>query len=225
MRRNLSHLVVFAAALSVLLPLLAGCGKSDPTRFYVLTAEAKPTSGRQPLSARKGVALGVGPVTFPQYLERPEIATRDSQNKLTLAEFDQWGGRLEDNFTRVLAENLAALLETDRISIFPWSINTPVDYQVEVSVKRFEAGPNGKVVLQARWTITRAEDAEMLSMSKSTFDGAADGSDLGKPQFSATPREPEAPKINYDALVAEMSRAVEALSRDIAAAIEDLPQG
>ncbi len=224
MRGYLSHPVVFAAALSVLLPTLSGCGKSDPTRFYVLTAEAKPGSGRQSPSARQGVALGVGPVTFPQYLDRPEIATRDSQNKLTLAEFDQWGGRLEDNFTRVLAENLAALLETDRVSIFPWSINTPVDYQVEVSVKRFEAGPNGKVVLQARWTITRAVDSEMLSMSKSNFDGAA-GSDLGKPQFSATPREREAPKINYDVLVGDMSRAVEALSRDIAAAIEDLPQG
>ncbi len=213
----------FAAALLVLLPTLVGCGKSDPTRFYVLTSAASTGPGSQSPSAREGVAIGVGPVVLPQYLDRPEIATRDSQNKLTLAEFDQWGGRLEDNFARVLAENLAGLLETDRVSIFPWKLGTPVDYQVEVNVKRFEADPDGKVVLRARWVITRAADAEVLSMSRSSFGGAADGSDLGKPQFSATPREPEAPKIDYDALVADMSRAVEALSRDIATTIENLP--
>ncbi len=214
----------FGALLALLLAPLVGCGSSDPSRFYVLTSTAGAGPGGQSPSARDGVAIGVGPVTLPQYLDRPEIATRDSQNKLNLAEFDQWGGRLQDNFARVLAENLAALLETDRVSIFPWKLNTPVDYQVEVNVRRFEADPDGNVVLQARWVISRGSDGEVLTMSKSGIGGAGK-SDLGKPQFSAEPSTPETRKIDYDALVGDMSRAVEALSRDIAAAIEDQPQG
>lgn len=209
--------VAFAAVLALVLPVLSGCGKSDPTRFYALTAAAN--AGSQSPGAREGVAIGIGPVSLPQYLDRPEIATRDSQNKLNMAQFDQWAGRLEDNFGRVLAENLAVLLQTDRVSIFPWKPNTPLEYQIEVNVTRFEADPDGKVVLQARWVISRGEDAEVLAMSKSASDGSGGSSDLGKPQFSAKPKEPEAPKIDYDALVADMSRAVEALSRDIAAEI------
>ena len=215
--------VAFAAALLALLPALAGCGQSDPSRFYVLTSTASEGPSGESPSAREGVAIGVGPVSLPQYLDRPEIATRDSQNKLNLAEFDQWGGRLEDNFARVMAENLAVMLETDRVSIFPWKLNTPVDYQVEVNVKRFEAGPDGKIVLRARWVISGGESGEVLSMSSSGFEGAG-RSDLGKPQFGTKPKNSEAPKIDYDALVGDMSRAVEALSRDIATTIRSLPQ-
>ena len=94
----------------------------------------------------RGVALGIGPVALPDYLDRPEIVTRSSGNELSLADFDQWAGRLEDNFTRVLAENLSSILETDRVSLYPWKSSTPVDFQVTVEVSRFERAANGAIL-------------------------------------------------------------------------------
>src|SRR5882757_4935 len=91
--------------------LLSGCAESKPARFYVLT----PLMAAKEATAAKGPALGVGPVVIPQYLDRPEIVTRSSDNRLDLANFDQWGGRFGDNITRALAENLSGLLKTDRV--------------------------------------------------------------------------------------------------------------
>ena len=55
------------------------------------------------------VAVVVASVRLPQYLERPQIVTRSGDNRLQLAEFDQWGGNLYQDMTRVLAQNLARL--------------------------------------------------------------------------------------------------------------------
>src|SRR5262245_59454821 len=101
----------------VLLSLAVGsCGNTQPTRFYVLRAIAD-----QPAAVpAKGIAIGIGPITLPQYLNRPQIVTRVSGNQLAVAEFDQWGGDLNDNVTRALATNLSSLLETDRVFLFPW---------------------------------------------------------------------------------------------------------
>ncbi|UCC31474.1 MAG: membrane integrity-associated transporter subunit PqiC [Phycisphaerales bacterium] len=43
-----------------------------------------------------------------------------SGHRLTLAEFDRWAEPLAFGFSRVLAENLSALLLTDRVLLFPW---------------------------------------------------------------------------------------------------------
>ena len=55
-----------------LLLVLANCSpfraKEDPTRYYVLTAKSQGI-----LSSGPKLAVGVGPVTIPGYLERDEI--------------------------------------------------------------------------------------------------------------------------------------------------------
>src|SRR5262249_15427544 len=100
----------------LLLLTLGGCSNTSPTRFYVLSAmtdQAAAVPG-------KGPAVGIGPITLPQYLNRPQIVTPVSGNQLAVAEVDQWGGDLNDNVTRALATNLSSLLETDRVFPFPW---------------------------------------------------------------------------------------------------------
>ena len=76
----------------------------------------------------------MGPVLLPAHLDRPQIVTRASENRLVLAEFHKWGEPLNTNFARVLAEDLAVLLATERVAVFPWRRAVPVDYQLEVRV-------------------------------------------------------------------------------------------
>jgi uncharacterized protein len=76
------------------------------------------TSGdtASPASAgQREVTLAVGPVTVPPYLDRPQIVTRTSRAKLTLADFEQWAGPLADTTARVLSEDLALLIPTERV--------------------------------------------------------------------------------------------------------------
>ena len=157
---------------------------------------------------RNGVALGVGPVVVPKYLDRPQIVTRTSKNELHFAEFDQWGGRFEDNFTRALAENLSFLLSTDRVSVYPWKASTPVDYQITVELIHFEGYAAGRTDLAARWSVISGDGREVFLMTRSSF------SELAR-RSAASPEGGQ----DYEAFVAAMSRALGNLSRDIAAAV------
>ena len=144
--------------------LLSGCSESKPSRFFVLTPLAATTD-----TGGRGPALGVGPVVIPQYLDRPEIVTRSSDNQLQLAEFDQWGGRIGDNITRALAENLSGILKTDRVSIYPWTDSSALTDQISVDITQFERDPSGAVTLTAFWNIADAQSGKILVNGRSNI--------------------------------------------------------
>ena len=134
---------------------LLGCNltTSELTHFYVLTS--LPQSERlHPIANDKlDLAVGVGPVELPGYLDRPQMVTRASATRLDMAEFEQWAEPLQDSVARILAENLSLLLSTNDVELFPWKRSTRFDYQVIVSILQFEAEASGSVWLRARWTI------------------------------------------------------------------------
>ncbi len=192
--------VLFALALLV----LTGCaGTTQPSRFYMLNTipedGAPPTAGYQD----QPIALGVGPVTLPLYLDRPQIVTRSKLNRLELGEFDRWGEPLSANFTQVLAENLAFLLNTEQVAIHPWQRSNPIDYQVIVRVLRFDSSADGNIVLRALWRLARVDGREFLLTRKSDFSESAGSSD-------------------YADMVAAQSRVIDKLSRAIAKDVLDV---
>ena len=179
---------------------LSGCAGSPPTRLYVFPVPA----GATPLAAPRDLALGVGPVTLPPYLDRTQIVTRASRARLVLGEFDQWAASLHDTVPRVLAENLALLIPTERVVLHPWSRMATPDYQVTVDVTQFDAGPNGEVVLAARWRLLNAQEQELV---------------LRTGRFTAA-----AGRQDYEATVLAMGQTLEALSQDIATTLLTLVQ-
>lgn len=203
-RRYLRRVVVTTAPFLI---MLAGCigGKSQPSRFYVLSPLPGET-GSQGAAAEPGVAIGVGPVSLPPYLDRPEIVTRAGGNELHLSEFDRWAEPLGQNFSRVLAENLSILIPTDRTAVFPWEKSPPIDYQVVVEVTRFEGYTDGNSLLMARWSIFGADGRQELLTRQSTFT-----TPTGAPQ-------------NYEAMVSALSRSLADLSREIAAEVTAIAQ-
>lgn len=180
---------------------LAGCASSAPTRFYVLSPLTSSKAESQALKDEGCVAIGIGPVELPAYLDRPQIVTRISENELNLAEFDKWAEPLKENFSRVLIENLSTQLCADAISIFPWKGPTPIDYQVEVTVIRMDGNVGGNATLVARWAIFRQNDRKMLLTRQSSFRRLINSE-------------------GYKALVSAQSRAIGDLSREIAEAIK-----
>ncbi len=193
-----------AAILCAALLCAAGCGRSPITRFYTLNTLTNPPAGRQAVAAGHGMALGLGPVLFPAYLDRPQIVTRVSPNEVKFAEFHRWAASLKDEFSSKLAQDLSILLATDRVALFPWTSTTPVDVQVKIDVIRFDGVPGKRVVLQATWAIY--------------------GKDRTRPRLSRDSAIDEAVEAKgYQGLVAAQSRAVARLGREIAAAIRSLP--
>jgi uncharacterized lipoprotein YmbA len=208
----------FGLALGALVLSLAlgGCIHTPPTRFYVLSAMTEQTAA----APGKGTAIGVGPVSLPQYLNRPQIVTRISGNQLAAAEFDQWGGDLNDNVTRALAANLSSLLETDRVSLFPWREEAPIDYQVTVDVASFEQDVDGSSLLTAYWSIVDPRNTKVKLMRRSSY---RDTRDTARPDTTGSADTILGGGTRpFDGIVAAMSRNLEALSRDIASAISSM---
>lgn len=177
--------------------LLAGCLKPpQPSRFYVLSATA-PLAERTP----NGVAISVGPVSVPKYLDRPEIVTRPAPNALDLAPFDRWGGRLEDNVVQVLAEDLSRRLKTSRVSTFPSEAATGSDVRVSATIVSFErVGNQDDCVLEARWRVADTKGSRAPALGTFREMKRASGS-------------------GYEATVAAMSALLDDLAGTIADAI------
>ena len=176
--------------------------ETAPSRFYVLSAIDSPS----PPSA-EGVALLIGPITLPRYLDRPQIVTRPSPNELALAEYDRWGGKLDDNFARVLAQDLAVHLNTSRIAYFPRDQRLAEAIQVSIDVSRFEQlSQQGHVALDAQWTLYPAErrGPPLIGTSRITVPVTGQG---------------------FPAIAGAMSAAIDKLAQDLTAAARKMPQG
>jgi uncharacterized lipoprotein YmbA len=196
-------------AISVL--IINGClglgeGTQTPTKFYVLHSLQSSGDEIPAMSELPDISIGVGPIRIPQYLERPQIVSRTSQNRLQLAQFDQWAEPIRINFSRVLAENLSILLATKRVSIFPWLKSTKIDFQIILEITRFDGVRGENALLRARWSIFGKDGKEMLLNNYSDY------------------REPIATGDTED-LVAAQGRTVKHLSREIAQALQALAGG
>lgn len=190
---------LFAVAALVSSMALPGCASDPVTRYYVLAASA-PLPAR---AAEKAVAVVIRDVKLPQYLERVQIVTRGSENRLLMADYELWAGELRQDMTRVLAENLARLLPSDRVVAAPHTLKLQPDVRLELEVLRFERDALGKVELSARWWITRGTDGTVLASQGATLSGPPLGSN--------------AP---YEAIVASMSAVYSELAREIARSIQ-----
>jgi uncharacterized lipoprotein YmbA len=146
--------------------------------------------------------IGVGPVEIAAYIDRPQIVTRIGENELNVAEFNRWASPIRGEVTRVLAENLAVLLSTDSVLTYPWRQSADVKFQVMVDIEHFDGKSGDGVFLQAQWGVFGA-DGEVLLVRKSTYTEQVNSKD-------------------YSSYVDALSLSLDGLSRDIAAAIEDL---
>lgn len=155
--------VLLAAAL-----VAAGClGRSPRPEFYRLSSTAQ---GGAPVAALPELGLAIGAIEFPRYLDRPEIVTRDGANRLVPAAGARWGASLRSEVQRVLADDLAALLDTTRVAVYPVEPRFPIAYRVILDVRAFEGVPGESVTLRARWIVASGADGRALAVEESTVE-------------------------------------------------------
>lgn len=185
------------------LAVIMGCASTPPSRFYILNALETQESQQKSSDALQHVAIGIGSIELPDYLDKSQMVTRTSSSELKYDEFNRWAGSLRDNISSVLAENLSRLLSTDRVFVHSWISDDSVNYWVNVEIIRLDAVPDGAVTMKARWTIS---------------------GDRGKKEYITRTSEftEERRENNYRMMAEAMSRTLEQLSREIASEIKKL---
>ncbi len=194
---------VVTGMLCAALLFAAGCCRSPVARFYMLNALTDAATERPDRAVENGIAVGLGPILLPEYLDRPQIVTRVSPNEVKFAELHRWAEPLKDDFSSHLARTLSILLGTDRVALYPWTNSTPVELQVKISVLRFDGQLGQDVVLKTTWAVFGEDPANPLVSREFTVREAVDAK-------------------GYEGLVEAHSRAVAGLGREIAEAVRRL---
>jgi len=127
---------------------------------------------------------------------------RLAPNQVAIDEFHRWASPLPDAISRVIAENLAAMLGTPHVTVFTQPTAAGAQYRVLVDVLRFESAPGETASLDAVWTVRSTKNGTTRS-------------------WRTTVSEP-VPDREYTTLAAAHSRALGRLSADLAKAIQAL---
>jgi uncharacterized protein len=178
----------------VLILLASGCSSSPPSRYYNLSAIN--TGG----ATASSISIAVGPVAVPAMVDRPQIVVVTGPNEVRLDEFNRWAAPLQNNISRVVAENLTVLLGTPRVTLLSFD----ADYRTAIEVQSFESAPGSAATLDAIWTVRRSKDGK---------------TETGRTRVSEALQDK-----SYEALAAAHSRALARLSQDIADAVRILGQ-
>lgn len=154
----------------VALAWLVGCSSTlSPPSYYTLA----PLQG--PATAPSTLAIGVGPVTFPEWLDRSQVVTRRDAHRLDVHDAHRWAGTLKGEFQRVLAANLARLTGSDRVAVQPWGRYFQPDYRVVIDVLGFEGREDGAAVLTATWMLVKEPEARLVTVQQADITRQAAG--------------------------------------------------
>jgi uncharacterized lipoprotein YmbA len=165
-------------------------------QYYTLSAAGAPSA------APSNLSVAIGPVSVPAVVDRPQFVITKGANQVALDEFNQWASPLQNNISRVVAENLVALLGTQRVTLSSQTLGGDAAYRAGIDVQRFESMPVEGAVLDAVWTVRRSHD--------------------GVAQTGRTTVREAATEAGYAALAAAHSRAIARLSQDIANSVRAL---
>ena len=175
--------------------LMGGClikPAKVPTHYFVLAPIPPPEPATTPTPH---VSAEVGFVKMPSYLLRNSMVVRKSATEIEYLDDALWAQRLDECFRQTLADNLSALLASDRA--YPSaSERGRAAVRVSVTVEQFDVDTQGQGLLLAEWRLIAADTDKVLK-SGQTLLNRTGPSPRANPQVIAT---------TLSALTAEFSR-------------------
>ena len=194
----ISNNMIFGYLILFIILSVSGCtGTSPNALYYTLSPIEKNSIPNQSTRVPAEFAIGIGPVTFSDQLDRPAIVTQTGRNQITINEFHRWAGSLQQNFTRVMTQNLALLLNTEQVMARPWERYFKPDIRIAVDIQKFGGQLGEYAELGTTWMIIEeGKDVETVVHRSEIKEPISDDS--------------------YNALVAAQSRALARLCEEIA---------
>jgi uncharacterized lipoprotein YmbA len=156
---------------------------TDPTRYYVLTGVE--SDMKQPAKNEHAWIIGLKRIEIAPYLNGKDLVVREAGNEITYHSFSRWAEPLVTSIGNALADSLGNSSSVRRIYTQPFPFDVARDYDLAVSISRFEGERrvDGRIVasLVAEVEITEAKAGGALVLRK-TFIAPEldwDGKDFG----------------------------------------------
>ena len=132
--------------------LLTGCSllSRSQSRFYSL----EPIPG--PVANVRGTPIGIGSVELPPGFDRREIVVRTADHQLDVRGTEQWAASLEPMVKHTLAFDLAGRLPEGMVILPGATKQNGPTRSIEIALEEIAAGPDAKLVLDARWSLRQS---------------------------------------------------------------------
>lgn len=150
--KTLARLAILGPAM-----LLAGCSLLSRSQIRIFTFE--PLAGQ--VAKTQGVPIGIDSVELPPGFDRREIVVRKGDHQLDVRATELWQAPLESMVRSTLAFDLAGRLPDGMV--IPSGAAKPDGpvRSIDLAFQELAAGPDAKVVLDARWTLRQSGSADV----------------------------------------------------------------
>lgn len=146
---------------------LVACASSGPaTQYFSLFADKHIETIDTQL---KGVAIGIGPIVLPDYLDNPSVVSTTASSRVRIAGYHAWAGDLKESITRVLADDVSRALNLERVWGFPWDTRVRPEYQIRIMVFQFDGVRGGEMALRAKWMLLNQSADKILAVGNEEF--------------------------------------------------------
>ncbi|MGD9210156.1 MAG: PqiC family protein [Desulfobacteraceae bacterium] len=145
--------VMAAIGISIAFILLTACHNTSRVAFYTLNAQISHQSNKTNSVELNNIAVGIGSIHLPTYLDRPQIVTLKGVSQLHLAEFHRWAGPLDGEIAQVMMNNLSNLLGTSQVIIYPWTRSQTPEFRLDLTFQHFEGTLGDTMRIQGVWRL------------------------------------------------------------------------
>jgi uncharacterized protein len=178
--------------------VLAGCA-TPPVNANLHSLDSGSAPPR--IEGKTAYTVAVEAVRVPAAVDRPQIVTRSSANDTVINDLERWSDPLKLQIGRVIAANLAHMLQRADAYAYPETRDSNPDCKIAIEVQRFDSMPGVGAIVEVMWTVRLTKGTTWKGRSQ-VHDGAN--------------------SRTYDGLVAAHGRALAVVSREIAEAINTM---
>lgn len=186
-----------ATVVTVCALLLTACMSTAPVSLYVLQPASQERLGPDFVDFAEMILIM--PVQLTPQVQNQGLLVRRADGELHTSPGHLWAGPLDEQIGASLAAALRGLLGTDQVAVFPGPRFATTRYQVEVEVTNFSDN-SGSFTVRAVYTVSDTVSRKMLA--RHAFD-----------------RTLAVDAAGHAGSVAAASRAVDALSQEIATSL------
>jgi len=177
--------------------VLSACS-SPPSHFYTLTTDD--TAATASTAATPALLIEVAPVEVPPLVAKNQLVVQTGPTQVEVLEQERWASLPGDEIRRALSSDLTAQLGAIDVYGTPYPEGVPL-YRIKLNVQRFESWPGSHALIDAVWSVRSMRTQAVLTCRSLVNVPVTAG---------------------YDALTDGHRRAVQAISKEIAAGVQAL---
>jgi len=137
--------------------VLAACSFFSKSKSTIYSLDRIPPAA---VASAHGAPIAIGAVELPPGFDRKEIVVRKANNQLDVRPNQLWSATLGELVTHTLAFDLADRWPPGMV-ILPGAAIPAKVRPIDVAFEEIAAGPDAKVVVDARWSGTHREHIEV----------------------------------------------------------------